>query len=322
MAFERFTRTVLLLAAAAAALVAEPRRASACGACICYAQGTDPWVLPDFSPGTPLNLRIFLWLAPREPGTLRFSTSSGVEVPFTLSPAGVEGAYWLEPTELLAPSTDYQISLVQDQTPDGGTQLAAVFTTGTGEDHVPPEVGAVSYSSEYWGGALCGTSIGGEVRIASVVDGDTVGGPVLAQLDIETGQGPYRLFFPVYVWTSSQSADFGAGSDDCFGYRTFTTIEQGTNYPATLTVWDWSGNSTVVTGLNILPTQSAPGSCPVWGEPVDAGSAAVAADGGRLQARGGCSVQRGASPVELGASLGLLAALGWMRRGKRRQPRR
>ncbi len=309
---ERFHRTALLLVALVVPFVAAPRPAFACGLCACYAQ-TDPWVLADGSRSAPLNLRLFVWLARMDAGTLRFSTAAGVEVPFTLSPAGREGAFWLEPTELLAPNTEYQISVLELDTVDGPTPLVASFTTGTAEDHVAPVVGAVSYSNEYWGGGICGSSIGGQVRIEGIVDEGAVGDPVLAQLDLETSQGPYRLFFPVNAWTSTVSGDIGAGDRDCFGYRTFSTTEQGMDYPATLTVWDWSGNSTVVAGLDIVPTESIPWSCPTT-EPPDAGSA----DAPTTKPRGGCATARNASSDHFATTLALFGALGWLVRRKRR----
>ena len=92
---------------------------------------------------------------------------------------------------------------------------------------------------------------------ASLSD-DFAGADVIVQVDAEDGSRP-----PAFLLSSGGAfrQSFGIGTneqgDKCLGYKRFGSGE-GSAFPSTvrLTIWDWSGNSTVLEGQT-LPTTPA-----------------------------------------------------------------
>ena len=246
-----------------------PREARACGVCVCYANHEQPWAVPDASRSVPRNLRMFVWLRGMDPDTLALSTWAGEQVPFALTSAGMTDAYWLEPSELLVPSTDYRLDVIELVNPSGQpTQQTATFTSGTREDHVPPALSSLSISDQSSRGGMCGASIGSDLTGEGLSDDGATDATLVVELDeVSTGS---RWFVPMSQ--GSWSAPFGRSSSgsECFGYRAFTAVEEGASYTVTATVWDAAGNRTIVPGLSFVATLTEPGGCPVW-PPPDAG---------------------------------------------------
>jgi hypothetical protein len=335
-------RGLAVLVAAAAALCSLPRPAHACGACYCWA-AADSWVVPSFSRSVPLNLRLFVWLAGKDPSTLALSTAAGESVPFRLTPAGVDGAYWLEPLAALTPSTDYTLEVTQVVCPPWADavapwQVGSTFTTGAAEDHTPPQVGAVSVPAEDSRAGMCEASMGSSLQIDSLIDDSARGNGMIVQLDIETTAGSTRLFLPFSGFSQVEARDFGrtvtVTDGECFGYRAFDAAEEGVTYAATATVWDWSGNSTAISGVQFVATRADPGACGPTGPSAIATSSADAgpADlpesaeglGQGTSFGGGCSVAPRALPLRGSALLAalLLGGVGALRlRARRRADR-
>lgn len=281
-----------------------PAPASACGTCIC-----EPVRL--FGPGfvrenAPLNIRLLVSGALLDGLRLR---RGDVELAVNLDPAGDEaGSMWLTPREPLEPLSEYILE---------SSASWQTFVTGSVTDVTPPTFDVLTVGAELGNRAgHCGVTVGGGVALSGYSDDTAVGGTVPVQVDLESAAGSRRLFVPLQAILSMQEEAFGRFDDpaapaDCFGASRFADAVEGQTYDVMLTVYDWAGNPTVVSGLTLTASRVLPGGCGTPPPPTTFAEAAGCAVGG----------MHGDAPS--GFAVAALTASVWVwRRGRaRRRPR-
>jgi hypothetical protein len=276
---------------AAAATVAAPRAAGAIGACVCRDQVR---VVPEFARDLPLNARAFVSLLPgADPAQLRITAADGSPVAVTITAAGgAPGNVWVIPDGLLAPGTSYSLHLGAASLKTWETVKQPFPVGRDGLDVTRPAIGGVTFEPDGLRDH-CGPVSAAATLTLSYADDLAPGGSSVWALDVSNADGvgdPVRLFpdpaqFPppdpsagLYWWTSSIGSGALDGQQDCLGNRRFAGGQPGASYRASLTVWDWSGNSTTVENLSfVLASRPSSGGCALAGAPVASSPAAAAA---------------------------------------------
>jgi MYXO-CTERM domain-containing protein len=305
-----------------------PRAAHAIGACVCNDRG---WTLPAFSRAMPLRPRLFVSVRDPGPFTVRLFGRDGVDVPIDVIPAGgAPGNLWVSPRAPLAPATSYGL-----QAGPARAGVAPDLTAGFGFDTVTADLADVidrqaptvtDLRIEPGGLAdNCNTITGGSTITARAVIDDAAP-DTLVQLDVTVGRRIERLFLPFRAGSWRGGVGIGAATydtgTDCLGDQRLPGGEVGKRYPTRISVWDWSGNATIIEGQDLVlgpnPSPSGPpGPTPSpTSTPADAGSD----DASPTDRSSGC--QMGSTPgpnpplglLAVGALVALLFRVGKRRR--------
>lgn len=271
----------------------------------------------------PIRPQLFVSLPHADPASLRLLEGDiqapSAEVPIDVTAAGGLESFWVRPVAALQPATSYFLvvhRLEQPAIPADDIPVIS-FTTVPSSDDVwrdvtAPRITGISFESGGTTGNCGPLTATATLRVKSYEDDLAIGGGVVLQLDFRADGGPSERLFLLHSglfidWQDVIAISDDSGGSDCLGNLRVPGGEVGRPYLASLTVWDWAGNSRTVEGLSFTlapATGIGPGGGPT----------------GSNKAGGGCSV--GGAPAYPHGFVLLIAvgaALAWARRPTRRR---